>query len=151
MRELWVTVRYGCCSSLQLWEAYQLFFFFFFFILNSTNNLLLCRPDIVGDRKNKKEWEHVPKPVIGLLNLALVQSLSTTSKNAKRIWHPKESSSVRYETLVQMNVTWDFAKQDYYGPWTMCSLTFWDWLDQICHGKVSLLRASIILKTRLHK
>lgn len=49
---------------------------------------------------------------------------------AKCIWQSEENLSVRSQMLVQMNVTWDFTKQDYYGQGTIRSLTFWDWLDQ---------------------
>ena len=92
---------------------------------------------------HKKEWKSVPKSAAGLLDLAPAQFAEI---------HPecqtsKESVSVRSTVLVPMTVTGDFTERDYYGQRAISSLTFCDWLNQICHGKFSPLRS---LKTRLH-
>ena len=92
---------------------------------------------------HKKEWKSVPKSAAGLLDLAPAQF----AKIHPECQTSKESVSVRSTVLVPMTVTGDFTERDYYGQRAISSLTFCDWLNQICHGKFSPLRS---LKTRLH-
>lgn len=136
--------------NLWLWEAYPMYFSTF----NSTKHVLstfsMCQILLTTWDKKRRRMS-VPKSVTGLFDSALEQKsikYSYIRVPNTYIWQPKESFSVRVKMLVQMNVTWDFTKQDCCGQWTICSLTFWDWLDQMCREKSSPLRSSFILKTR---